>query len=87
MRRRVVAIDAAAEHGDGRAARLQRAAVRFAVRPARETADHQEPRRRKLATKHPRDLGAVPRAGARADDRDGGLRQELGRRIAAQEQT
>ena len=59
--------------------------MRLAVDAARETADHHEPGRRKLAPEHARDLSPVPRAGARADDRDRGLRQELGRRFATEE--
>ena len=86
VRRGIVAVDTAAEHGDRRAAALERAAVRLAVDAARETADHDEPGRRKLAAEHPRDLRAVPRAGARADDRDRGLRQQLRRRSATEEQ-
>ena len=49
VRGRVVAVDAAAEHGDGRAARLERAAMRLGVDPAREAADDDEPRTRELA--------------------------------------
>ena len=70
--RRVVAIDAAAQHGDRRAAGVERAAMRLAVDSARETADHHEPGGSELAAEHPGDLRAVRRAGARADDRDRG---------------
>ena len=42
VRRRVVAVDAAAEHGDGHAARLERSAVRLAVDAARHPADDDE---------------------------------------------
>ena len=86
MRRGIVAVDTAAEHGDRCAAGLERATMRLAVDAARETADHDEPGRRKLAAEHPRDLGPVPRAGTRADDRDRGLRQQLHRFSATEEQ-
>ena len=43
VRARVVAVDAAAEHGDRHAAGLERAAVRLAVDPAREAADDDQP--------------------------------------------
>ena len=43
MRGRVVAVDPAAEHGDGRPVRLERAAVRLAVHAARQPADDDEP--------------------------------------------
>ncbi len=59
--------------------------MRLAVDATRETADHDEPCRRKVAPEHARDLSPVPRAGTRADDRDRGLRQELGRRFATEE--
>ncbi len=87
MRSRVVTVDPAAEHGDGGAARFERAAVRLAVDPARETADHREPGRRKLAPEHPGDLRTVTRAGASADDRDGGLREKLGLGASAKEES
>ena len=77
--RRVVAVDAAAEHGDRRAAGLERAAVRLAVDPAREAAHDDEPRAGELAPEHARDLRAVRRACARTDDRDR-RPGELGRR-------
>ena len=44
VRGRVVAVDAAAEHGDRAAARLERAAVRLAVDSTREAADDDETR-------------------------------------------
>ena len=56
---RVVAVDPAAEHGDGRAAGLERAAVGLAVDAARKAADDDEPGRGELAAEHPRDLRAV----------------------------
>ena len=48
VRGRVVAVDAAAEHCDGDAARLERAAVGLAVDAAREAADDDEPGCREL---------------------------------------
>ena len=45
VRGRIVAVDAAAEHGDRRAARVERAAVRLGVDAAREAADDDEPGR------------------------------------------
>lgn len=77
MRSRVVAVDAAAEHGDGRAARVQRAAVRLAVDAARQAADDDEACRSQLAGKRTRDLATVRRAAAGADDRNGRPRQQL----------
>ena len=70
VRGRIVAVDAAAEHGDGHPARLERAAVRLAVDAAGEAADDDEARRGQLPAEQPRDLAAVRRAGAGADDRD-----------------
>ena len=70
MRRRIVAVDAAAEHGDRDAARLERALVRLAVDAAREAAHDDEPRRRELPTERSRDLRAVAAARAGSDDRD-----------------
>ena len=60
----------AAEHGDRSPARLERAAMRFAVHPSREAADHDEPGRGELPAQPSCDLTAVRRAGARAHDRD-----------------
>ena len=45
VRGRIVAVDAAAEHGDRRRAGLERAAVRLGVDAAREARDDDEPRR------------------------------------------
>ena len=82
---RVVAIDAAAEDGDRRPARLERAAMRLGVDAAREAGDDEEARARKLAAEHARDGGAVARAGTRADDRDSRARRERRIGVSAQE--
>ena len=84
MRRRVVAVDAAAEHGDGDAADVESAAVGLAVDPARHAADDDEPRRRQLAPERSRHGAAVRGARPRADDRDRGAGKQLGRRLTAQ---
>jgi hypothetical protein len=57
--------------------RLERASMRFAVDPAGETADDHHTRRCELASEHARHLGAVRRAGTRADDRDRRAREQL----------
>jgi hypothetical protein len=49
----------------------------FAVDPAGETADDHNTRRCELASEHARNLGAVRRAGARADDRDRRAHKQL----------
>ncbi len=59
MRGRVVAVDPAAEHRDGVAVRLQRAAMRLTVDPAREPAHDHDSGAGELASEHARDLGAV----------------------------
>ena len=56
-----------------RAAGLERAAVRLAVDAARHAADDDEPGGGELAAERARDVGAVRRARAGADDRDRGL--------------
>ena len=65
----VVAVDAAAEDGDGQPSGVERAPVRVAVDAAREAADDDEPGGGELAAEHPRDVGAVGGAAAGADDR------------------
>ena len=77
MRGRIVTVDAAAENRNGVTLRLERTAMRFAVDPAGETADDHHTRRCELASEHARHLGAVRRAGARADDRDRRAREQL----------
>jgi len=54
--RGVVAIDPAAEHAHRRAARVERASVRFAVDAASEAADDDEPGGGERAPEHARDL-------------------------------
>ena len=73
----IVPVDAAAEHGDGEAPGVERAPVRMAVDPACQAADHHEPGGGELAAEHPRDLGAVRRARAGADDRDRGAVEDV----------
>ena len=76
VRRGIVAIDATAEHGNRVPADGKRTAVRFAVDPARQSAHHHDTGRRKLAPEHAGDLSPVRRAGAGADDRHRGLREQ-----------
>ena len=84
---RIVAIDSAAEHGDRRAARLERAAVRLGVDAARHARDDDETGARELPPERARDRRAVAGAGAGADDRDRGAAEELELRTAAHEET
>jgi hypothetical protein len=70
VRSRVGAVDSAAEHGNGCAARLERASVGMSVHASGEAADDDQPRGGELAAEHSRDVGAVGRARASADDRD-----------------
>src|SRR6185503_18441394 len=72
---RVVPVDTAAEHRDRAPAAFQRTAVRFAVDPTSEAADHHNPARRQFAREGARDLGAVGGARTRADDCDARIRQ------------
>ena len=76
MGSRVVAIDAAAQDGDGCAPALERAAMRLAVDAAGEAAHDKEPGRSELAPEHPRDRAAVCRACPRPDHGDGRARKE-----------
>src|SRR5439155_22771140 len=64
----VVAVEAAAEDGDRRPSRLERAPVGLAVDAAREAADDDDAGRRELQPDQPRDLFAVSGARARTDD-------------------
>ncbi len=86
MRGGIVAVDAAAEDGDGETARVEGAAVRVPVDTAGEAADHDEARGGELAAEHPGDVGAVRRAGAGADDRHGRTVEQLELAAAAHEQ-
>ena len=75
VRRRVVAVDAAAEHRDRMAARLECATVRFAVDPPRETAHDHDACRCELSPEHARNLSAIGRARAGTDNRHRRLRE------------
>ena len=86
MRRRIVPIDATAEHGDGVSARFKCAAVRLAVHAARQPADDHDSSCGKIATENARDLRTVGRARPRADDGDGGTRKQPGVARTAQVQ-
>lgn len=86
VRTRVVAIDAAPEHGNGRPTALQRAAVRPAVDASGKPGDDDDTGRSEVAAKRPRDVGAVVRAAPGADDRDRPLAEELRLRSPAQEE-
>src|SRR5688572_23496999 len=77
MRARIVAIDPAAQDGNGRPSRVERAPVRLTVDPASEAAHDDEPRRGKLTAEHTRDLGTVGGAASRADDGNGRLYEQL----------
>jgi len=66
---RIVAVDPAAEHSDGKATSIECAAVGLAVDSSREAADHDQPGPSELASKHARDLRAIGRASPRADNR------------------
>src|SRR5437868_1288429 len=86
MRTRVVTVDAAAEHGDRRARRIERAAMCAAVDPAREARDDDDTGGGELARELARDVRAVVGAAARADDRDARAREQLRLGFAAQEE-
>jgi hypothetical protein len=72
VRRRIVTVDAAAEHRDGMAVRLEGSAVSLAVDSARKPADNDDTGTCEIAAEHARNLRAVGRASARANDRDRG---------------
>src|SRR5881392_3994545 len=86
MRTRVVTVDAAAEHGDRRARRIERAAMCAAVDPAREARDDDDTGGGELARELARDVRAVVGAAARADDRDARAREQLRLSFTAQEE-
>ncbi len=86
MRGGVVPVDAAAENRDGQASCVEGPAVRVAVDAPGETADDDEPCSGELAAEHSRDVSAVRRARASADDRDGGPVEQLQLSPAANEQ-
>jgi hypothetical protein len=83
----VVAIDAAAEDGDGFATSIEGAAMCPAVDPAREAGYDHDAGPRDLSCQLPRDVRAVVRATSCADDSDGRAREERRVGRAAEEQT
>ncbi len=70
--RRIADIDPAAEHGNGRAAGLEGAAVRRGVDAERHAADHLDARGAQFTTDRSGDLDAAEGRASRADDRDAG---------------
>ena len=68
---RVVAVDAAAEHGDRAPACVEGAAVCLGVDAAGEAGDDRDAGGGEVAGERARDLGAVAGTGACADDGDG----------------
>ena len=83
---RVVAVDPATEHGDGRPARVERAPVRLAVDAASEPADDDEPGGGQLPAEHACYLRAVGRARAGTDDPDRCAPENVELRRASHEQ-
>jgi hypothetical protein len=83
----IVAVDPAAQHGDGQATGFQRPPVRLAVDAAGEAADDDESRTGELASQRARDTRSVARARAGADDRDGRPGEHLGFGLAAEEES
>jgi hypothetical protein len=77
MRSRVIAVDAAAEDGNGQAARLERSAMGFAVDAAREAAHDDQTGGSELATEATRNLCAVGRARTCTDNGDGRAREDF----------
>ena len=82
VRARVVDVDAAAEHGHGAAARLERAGVRGAVDAAREAGHHRDPGPRQTRRQPLRERRAGGRRLPGADDRDDGRPQQLAQPVA-----
>ena len=82
VRARVVAVDAAAEHSDRRAAALERAAVRRSRRRPREPRDDDDAGGCELARERAGDARRS-RAGSCADDRDRGPASSAARRRRA----
>src|SRR5579862_6884388 len=83
----VVAVDPAAEDCNGRTAGFEAASMCPPVNAAREAGDNRDVRSGKTACERASDVRAVVAAGASADDRDRGAREQLGSAAAAQEQT
>ena len=86
MRGGVVAVDAAAEHGDGGSSGVERSAMRFPVDAARKAADDDEPCGGELAREAARNRRAVAGARARTDDRDRRSFEHLRRRSPTDEE-
>jgi hypothetical protein len=84
VRRRIVPIDATAEHRHGVAVCLERAAMGLAVDPPRKTAHDSDARRRELAPEHARHLRPIRRAGAGTDDRDSRLLEHCDLTVASE---
>ena len=80
---RVVAVDPAAEDGDGYTTGVQRPTVRLTVHPASHAADHDQARGCELTPKGARDVQAVRRARPGSNDRDGGAVEKLRAAAAA----
>ena len=88
VRRRVVAVDAAAEHRDGRPARRERAAVRLAVDAARQAADDDGAGGRGLASRGAaRPTRPYPEQARAPTIGDGRTVEELERRVAPHPET
>ncbi len=86
VRRRIVAVDPAAEHRDRRAGGLERAAVRLGVDATGEPTDDDQPCGGELAPEAASDLAPVRRAGAGPDDRHSRPREQRGLLLAAHEE-
>jgi hypothetical protein len=87
VRSGIVAVDAAAEHGDRRPLRLEGAAMRLGVDPAREPADDDEAGGCELTSQPAGDRGAVAGARSGSDDRNRGSREDLRLGFTSQEET
>jgi len=87
VRGRVVAVDPAAQDGDGQAARIESPAMGGAVDPAGQSAHDDEARGGELAAEHARRLRPVRRARPRAHDGHGRSVKELRLARAAEEET
>ena len=72
VRGRIVAVDTASEHCDGRPAGVERSAMGLAVDATRHPADDDEPGCSEIPRERPCDRPAVRRARARSDDGDCG---------------
>ncbi len=86
MGRGVVAVDPAAENGDGDSSGVERAAMRLTVDAASHPADDDQAGRRELPPERARHRAAVGRARTRPDDGDRRTGQELVRTGPAKEE-